>query len=299
MLLDTEERTNTMSRKSRRSRKSGFTLIEMLIVIGLLGALTALILPALSADRREALMDISDYNKAGTVRVLKQYKGITGQYPADMHSGLVAYASGATGNRMPGMQKSMAFNVSDGTGSPPAKPASIQQLTQTMVDSLAAAGITSLCYDSGLNSRPLAAGDYVVMSCNTAGEQWLHKDFSPGVGGSGNPPKGKITFDGRTLDVWVTDMNGGTNNGVVVVCWVTPTTNWEAGSGDNNDWTKGNVEIGIDLPGQAPVPTEDAEGGLDVTFAYYNGHFLVDNDNGDGVQPAELIGVACGTPLNQ
>jgi prepilin-type N-terminal cleavage/methylation domain-containing protein len=285
-----------MRRNVRASK--GFTLIELLIVIGLLGALTALVLPSLSADRREAMMDVSEYNKAGTARALQQYHQITGQYPADMHSGLEASDSGATGNRMDGMQKSMAFNVTDGSGSPPAKPASIQRLTQTMVDSLAAAGITSLCYNTGLNSKTLAEDDYVVMSCNSAGEQWLHKDFGPPVGGSGNPPKGKITFDGRPLDEWVVDMNGGTRNGVVIACWITPTVNWEAGSGDNNDWSKGNVELGIEIEGQAPVPTEAAEPGGEIEFVYYIGHFLVDNDDSDGVQAAQLIGITCGKPLN-
>jgi prepilin-type N-terminal cleavage/methylation domain-containing protein len=286
-----------MMRKSHRIPRSAFTLIEMLVVIGLLGSLTALILPSLSANRREALMDVGQYNKAGTARALYEYKDITGNYPNDMHSGLVASGNGATGNRMPGMQKAMGFNISDGTGNPPAKPASIQPLTQTMVDSLAAAGITSLCYGSGLNSKTLAEGDYVVMSCNSDGDQWLHKDFSPGVSQSGDPAKGKITIEGRTLDEWVEDMNGGTNDGVVVACWIAPTVDWSAGSGDNNDWSKGNVELAIDMEGQSPVPTEDAEGGNDVSFAYYSAHFLVDNDDTDGVQPAKLIGVMCGKPL--
>jgi prepilin-type N-terminal cleavage/methylation domain-containing protein len=284
--------------KKKQLKKSGFTLIELLIVIGLLGALTALILPRLSADRREALQDVGKYNKAGTLRVLYEYEEIVKGYPNDMHSGLVAYDSGATGNRMPGMQKNMAFNIGDGGGSPPAKPASIQPLTATMVESLAAAGITSLCYDSGINSRTLQAGDYVVMSCNAAGAQWLHKDFSPGVPQSGDPAKGKITIQGRTLDDWVTDMHGGTRNGVIVAAWITPTVDWSAASGDNGDWTKSHVELGIAIEGQAPVPTEDAEGGNDVSFAYMNAHFLVDNDDADGIQPARLLDVMCGQPLN-
>ncbi|NMA45119.1 MAG: type II secretion system protein GspG, partial [Lentisphaerae bacterium] len=63
-------------KKTRHNRvmRSQFTLIELLIVIGLLGALTALILPSLMADREEALGDVCDYNQAGTVRVLKQFK---------------------------------------------------------------------------------------------------------------------------------------------------------------------------------------------------------------------------------
>ncbi len=288
-----------ITKKAKRNR-SGFTLIELLIVIGLLGALVALILPRLTADRREAMMDVGKYNKAGTLRTLHQYKELTGKYPNDMHSGLVAHGSGVTANRMPGMQKSLSFNVSDGTGNPAAKPASIQPLTATMVASLAAAGIERLCYDSGFNPRPLAEGDYVVMSCNTDGEQWLNRNFSPGVPQSGNPPKGRITINGRRLNEWVEDMRpaGGGNPGVIVVTWIAPTVDWRPGDGGNTDWTKGAVELGIAIEGKAPTPTENAEGGSDVSFGYNNAHFLVDNDDSDGIQPARLLDVMCGKPLN-
>ena len=292
-----------MKTDTKKKTKGGFTLIELLIVIGLLGALTALILPRLAADRQEAMEDVCAYNKAGTVRTLYQYEEVTGGYPADMHSGLIAYDSGSTSNRMLGMPTGMAFNISDGAGSPAAKPASIVALTSNEVASLAAAGITSLCYDTGLNSRPLAAGDYVIMSCNghlATPEQWLHKDFTPSVAGSGDPAKGRITFDGRTLINWITDMTpaGGGNPGVIVACFIAPTVDWSKGSGDNSDWTKGEVEVGISLPGQAPCPTEDAEGGHDISFGYHSAHFLVDNDGSDGIQPAKLLGVMCGQPLN-
>ncbi|MFW5864150.1 MAG: type II secretion system protein, partial [bacterium] len=60
---------NIKKNAKRKNRKSGFTLIEMLVVIGLLGALTALVLPSLTANREEALGDVCDYNQAGTVRV--------------------------------------------------------------------------------------------------------------------------------------------------------------------------------------------------------------------------------------
>ena len=53
-------------------------IVFLLIVIGLLGALVALILPKLTADREEAMGDVCDYNQAGTVRVLSQYADMFG-----------------------------------------------------------------------------------------------------------------------------------------------------------------------------------------------------------------------------
>lgn len=288
------------TKDSNKKNQSGFTLIELLIVIGLLGALTALILPSLSADRKAALMDVSEYNKAGTARTLYQYKDLVGEYPSDMHSGLSDMAAGI---RIAGMPKCASFNVTTGGG---IRPTSIAQLTATEASSLAAAGVDSLCYDTGLHSKTLADGDYVVMSCSAVDQQWLHKNYSPSVATTPSGVEvGKITFDGRTLDTWIRDMNSdktaftGTD-GVVVAAYIAPTTDWSAGSGDNNDWTKGNVTLGIALEGQAPVPTEAAETTGEISFAYYVAHFLVDNDDTDKIQPAKLIGVTCpgGTALN-
>lgn len=68
-----------------------------------------------------------------------------------------------------------------------------------------------------------------------------------------------------------------------------------ASGGGNDDWTKGNVEIGLDIAGKIPKPTTpwgdqgDAEGDMD--FAYALAYFLVDTDSSDGVEAATLVDV--------
>jgi prepilin-type N-terminal cleavage/methylation domain-containing protein len=270
-----------MSRKSSKSRKSGFTLIEMLIVIGLLGALTALILPALSANREEAIGDICDYNQAGTVRVLHQYRSLIGLYPSDLHNGLDGTA--ATAVAMDGIPEAQSYNMTgedpldmdgdaatdDGIG--PTRVA----LTANMADSLTAAGITNVCSGTGLNSTAVATGVNLVELTDA----WL--DDTPAA----------YQFDGQSLAAWRAKTNSGTSDGVIVVLWVAPTVNWAAGDGSNTDWTKGNVQLGIDLEGQCPIPTGGIDG--DPEFAYYMGYFLVDTEAAPDNSPAQLIGTSC------
>lgn len=96
--------------------RRGFTLIEPLIVIGLLGALAALVLPSMMADREKALEKICDYNNAGTLRVLKQYQAFTGNLPDGLHTGLKVATGAASSDKMDGMPSAQVTNVnSDGS----------------------------------------------------------------------------------------------------------------------------------------------------------------------------------------
>jgi hypothetical protein len=254
----------------------------MLVVIGLLGALTALILPSLSADRTKAIVDVCHYNKAGTARALKQYENLFGRYPADMHNGLDGTGAGALameGHAAP-QTKRMVTDIAT----------TRHNLTDWQGNSLYDAGITSICSGTGLNSTdiPLTAspsgaalGIHVASACAADGS-------NPWAGGG----KPEITFDGILISDWADGTGGPSWNqgkaGPIVVLWLAPTTNWAAGSGDNNDWTKGNVEYGIDLEGQCPVPTTSTTGG-DPTFKYYMAYFKVFDDG----SAARMIGLTC------
>ena len=54
-------------------KKTAFSLIELLIVISILGALTAIILPQFNVSEQEAQEAISKHNAMGLMRFLNQY----------------------------------------------------------------------------------------------------------------------------------------------------------------------------------------------------------------------------------
>ncbi|MFT5523068.1 MAG: prepilin-type N-terminal cleavage/methylation domain-containing protein, partial [Pirellulaceae bacterium] len=70
-----------MSRRHRRARSLGFTLVEMLVVIAIIGILVALLLPAVSmvreASRRTACLNNLKQLAIG----LQGYAGVVGKYP--------------------------------------------------------------------------------------------------------------------------------------------------------------------------------------------------------------------------
>jgi len=253
-----------------RKATQGFTLIELLIVIGLLGAMTALVLPSLTADREEALGDICDYNQAGTVRVLKQYHSLFGVYPNDMHNGLDGVDSSA--EAMPGLPDAQTGNMVDNIAT------TRHQLSDTECQSLSQAGINTICYDTGLNSTA-TSGSYVCELTNA----WL--DDTPAA----------YTFDGRDLADWCDTNDDSTADSSILVFWVAPTINWDTPEPDNanQDWTKGAVSLGLELEGQCPIPAQGLSASGDPEFSYYMGYFLVDNDASDGIAAAELIGTSC------
>ncbi|AKJ64844.1 hypothetical protein L21SP4_01601 [Kiritimatiella glycovorans] len=260
---------NRMSTKKTKKGQGGFTLIELLIVIGLMGALVALVLPKLTADREEAMGDVCDYNQAGTVRVLNQYADMFGKYPDGMHNGLDG--TGSTASAIKGLPEAQHTNMIGQIDS------TRYGLSTNEVASLNAAGIDTVAYGTGYQVTNLAAGVHVAR-CTT---NWL--DDTPA----------QYQFDGVTVADWETATGTpgwDTTNGTVVCLWITPTIDWSGGAGDNLDWTKGAVNYGISLEGQCPIPVSAASG-EEVEFAYYMAYFKV-YDEAPAVA-ARLIGTSC------
>lgn len=179
-----------MNTKEKKMKKqSGFTLIELLIVIGLLGALTALILPRLTADREEAMGDVCDYNQAGSVRVLTQYNDMFGAYPAGMHNGLEDTTATAVAiEGLPDAQTGhMVTDIAD----------TRLALSADQAASLIAAGITTVASGTGYNITTVAADVNVAAACADDGSNpWLDDG---GV---------EMTFDGIAISDWATATAG-------------------------------------------------------------------------------------------
>ena len=228
-----------MKKLDIRNRRRGFTLIELLIVIGLLGALTALVLPAMMADRETAIVGICDYNQAGTIRVLKQFQEITGLLPDGLHTGLADTAGTATMDLPAAFKTPNLSNLSS----------TVDTLTTEEAAALNEIGITKIAYGEGNSASSLlyerlgyqdVAQGLPVIVCTSS---W--------VDDSGTDP---FSFDGKGITVYE---NEGFSK--VIAMFIAPTVDWEAQS-NNNRWVKG-VSTGMELEGSCPIPDSD--------FAYY------------------------------
>jgi prepilin-type N-terminal cleavage/methylation domain-containing protein len=81
MASDRKGHTVTASSHNRDSRREGFTLIEVLMVIGILGLLLAIILPSVQGSRRYAYELQTEAQIEGFETALWQFHSETNHYP--------------------------------------------------------------------------------------------------------------------------------------------------------------------------------------------------------------------------
>ena len=68
-------------------KKEGFSLIELMIVVVILGALTAIILPQFDVSETEVKDTACDASNYGTLRQLASFRSANGVYPTGFHTG--------------------------------------------------------------------------------------------------------------------------------------------------------------------------------------------------------------------
>ena len=283
--------------KSRQLKK-GFTLIELLIVIGLLGALTALVLPSLQGDREEAMAKVCDFNQAGTLRTLEQYQDMYGVCPSNLHTGFMTQAGSAFTDVVEGLPEAQEGNMKD--------KFKHAQLDASQALSLAKAGVTSLAFGekstTGTDAyKQDADGNYLdsTGTITTNPDEYVSLGASNGasmvgtsviqVGTDWEDDSGngtKYSFYGKTIEEYEAE------GAIVVRLWLTSMTNWDkpaTGKSANQDWTGGNFKLKLKVAGQCPIPAEALSGDDGVTFSYYMVYFQVFNDG----SKAKFIGTSC------
>jgi prepilin-type N-terminal cleavage/methylation domain-containing protein len=79
--------------------RSGFTLVELLVVITIIGMLAALLLPAVNSAREAARQTVCMNNQRGFANAVQQYVGAKGYYPG--YRQILNVVNPSTGNTQP------------------------------------------------------------------------------------------------------------------------------------------------------------------------------------------------------
>ncbi len=243
-------------RKVVATRKM-FSLIELLIVIGIMAALTALILPYFTDVETEAKDTACDYNQYGTLRYVKMFNQVNGVYPTGMHTGL---PSTTATTAMDSLVDDTEENFET------AARTTIEPLTAEERASLNAAGIVSLAYGTDAATAITTATPVVAKVKNTATENW-------------NDDGSDLTIDGKNLR----EIADATH--VIIPLFVATTVDWEQGYEADGTAMKDKSKVQIDLEGKCPWPGAEE-------FRYYICFFKVATANGAN-DPAKLVGTAC------
>lgn len=264
----------------KKAMKQGFSLIELMIVVVIIGALTAIIIPQFSASESEALDTGCDASNYGTLKQLINFKSINGVYPSRLHTG---YETDASGAAIMGTTADSAIAPPTAANFTNVASTVASVLTEDQADSLAAAGIDVLAYGGfGIDAVFDGVGTNAYVQTVTA--DWLEDQSDSGTSVTINglpifayaardPQLDYATSDTSTSDLDDVD-------GIVVPLFAAPTADWDNAVIDGDSFES---RVGVAQAGGCPW----LEGG--EQFRYYICFFKVYNDG----SAAKLIGTAC------
>ncbi|MFA7174882.1 MAG: prepilin-type N-terminal cleavage/methylation domain-containing protein [Kiritimatiellia bacterium] len=264
-----------MKLKIKDSRK-GFSLIELMIVIVIIGALVAIILPQFNASESEAKDVGCDASNYGTLLQLSNYRSINGVYPSRMHTALES-AGGNIMGTTEGVSKLASITASNIL-----YRSNIVTLDEKQAGSLAAAGVEYVA-NGGFGIE----ADFTAVSNGVSVVQVDHDWFEDA---KGEDKSSSVTINGLPIFAYANedpqlqfkpgDSSATKADGIVVPLTVAPTTDWENAVVGGDKFAS---RIGVAQEGGCPW----MEGGAE--FRYYIAFFKVFNDG----RPAKMIGTAC------
>ncbi len=267
-----------------------FSLVELLIVVAIIGALVALILPHMESNEQEAKDTACDYNSYGTLRYLTMFRSMNGVYPSGFHTGLATNAAGATtvenmagftaANMCGNSTTASALTVQSTDDNEYSATSTSAALASGFATSLQKAGIAKLYYGTGSSTTGVATST----TCNAVQlddeDSWLEDQTI--TADSGGATATITTSDAADVTINGEKMSdiAGTSDGVIPL-YVTPTIDWDHYY-DSTGAEAGDSKVKIALAGQCPNLVKGA-------FRYYICMFKVYNDG----SAAELAGTLC------
>ena len=288
-----------MKKKIEQARKQGFSLIELMIVIVIIGALTAIILPQFDGAESDAKDTGCDASNYGTLRQLTTYKAANGVYPSRLHTGYEADADSSSliMGTSSGVQK-----LATPTGLNIAHCSTPVELSPAQAKSLKDAGIVKLAF-GGYGTDivfPEVAENVTVASITaswgeehesnnsvTAGTEVTINGLEPYLYASAaDPMELQAAIDAGTVDPDAALAGDYAADGIVVPLFIAPTADWEhAYNGSVADVS--DSKIGMQQEGGCPWLDGDSQ------FRYYIAFFKVYNEVDGEVAPAKFLGTAC------
>ena len=247
-------------------RSQFFSLVELLIVIAIMGALTALILPQFTGTEKESKRSACKYNSSGTQRYISTFKSINGVFPSKLHS------CGHNGTLLPQATGNLTNNAAD----------NFTALSVNEAKSLVKAGIVALAEAAGTGDelwRKYAEKALVAADGTMTAKTALPKVIKIKKDEVWKEGAEEVTIRGKHLHEYVVE-----NSKSVAVLFVSPATDWENVYKNENSTASGQSKFTVPLVGQAPIDSSHN------TFAYYG---LVLELDETGQQAARLLGVIC------
>lgn len=221
-------------KKNANRKQLPFTLIELVIVIAILGALVALILPAFSTTEKDAKETSDAYNSRGVVRYVQMFQNANGYYPSGFHTGLTADGTPMGLSEAFGVEEAEHHHDDDdddgdddhhheeGYTLEEDAPVEIATLSDTdnakYISSLKAAGINYLTAGdvAEATATPLKNTSVTIPALQVKTDNNEVKD---------------LVFNGRQLQNWIKpeqfEMGEHDANGMIVALFVTPNIDWE------------------------------------------------------------------------
>lgn len=281
--------------KTKMLRKN-FSLIELLIVIGIMGALAALILPAFSDSETAAKDTACDYNQAGTLRYLNMFYSVNGVYPSGFHTGGSTSGWAAANNDNDVVLTTCAKHNFENASDDLALTQGADSYEKSLVD----AGIVELAFGQGNSAgyAKVSDGNVTVKSVKGETTSWT-EELDP-LTGEVNPNGAPLTFRGvslghiaeigqmeeGTLATHLTGAAGdcrqfrkaGEGKFKIVPLYVAPTIDWTTYYVDGPNDSKVSVAM-----------TSKCPWGEDGVARYYIAFFKVYEDG----TPAKLLCTSC------